>query len=58
MEDRLTVTFNSDVRQGEFQAQKIKVKQYLEDSAVLIAFQEDGTTRMHGLDSVVDISVD
>jgi hypothetical protein len=58
MTEQLTVTVENDVYKGEFPAQKIELKEYIEGNVILITYEEDGTNRLHQIDDVKDISVE
>jgi hypothetical protein len=58
MTERLTVTVENKAYAGEFSAEKIQVKEFLEGRGVLMTFEEDGAYRLHPIEDVKEITVE
>jgi hypothetical protein len=58
MTEKITVTVENDTYKGDFPAQEIQVKEYIEGESTLVTVEEDGTRRLHKIEDVKKISVD
>jgi hypothetical protein len=58
MKELLMVTVENDIYKGDFPAQEIQVKEYLEGESTLVTIEEDGTRTLHKTEDVKEISIE